>query len=401
MLKGGVIMDVTTPEQARIAEEAGACAVMALERIPADIRAAGGVSRMSDPKMIKGIQQAVSIPVMAKCRIGHFVEAQILEAIVREVLASGPLEIPGLVAELAKTVTTDLSLDRIVSYALELYGAENGLTVYSAAAPSYALNVDGISYVGTAYEEWQDMMRRVDAGLDPESSAGRIPVDQMNDQDLGAATNGASPHNYEDLLAQSPLLDKAVRYYLRHIARLSSHGANYSTGFGIYTSPLYFEYAPDTFLEYLQALLSYRHINPSVVHVDVPLRFTQLPRYRDAIHNLRKSGFSLSLDGWGHDSLNLKLLHDFDCDEVRLTPSLSLQDLDSSDRKALLEATLYACRAFKKRIRLTGIHNQALFSRFAGQSDLLLEGEYFKGPFPLHDLFPRLAVTFPLPEGNI
>ncbi|WP_066923386.1 pyridoxal 5'-phosphate synthase lyase subunit PdxS [Murdochiella massiliensis] len=81
MLKGGVIMDVTTPEQAKIAEEAGACAVMALERIPADIRAAGGVSRMSDPKMIRGIQQAVSIPVMAKCRIGHFVEAQLLQAI--------------------------------------------------------------------------------------------------------------------------------------------------------------------------------------------------------------------------------------------------------------------------------------------------------------------------------
>lgn len=81
MLKGGVIMDVTTPEQARIAEEAGACAVMALERIPADIRAAGGVARMSDPKMIQGIQAAVSIPVMAKCRIGHFAEAQILEAI--------------------------------------------------------------------------------------------------------------------------------------------------------------------------------------------------------------------------------------------------------------------------------------------------------------------------------
>ena len=81
MLKGGVIMDVTTPEQAKIAEAAGACAVMALERIPADIRAAGGASRMSDPKMIRGIQEAVSIPVMAKCRIGHFVEAQILEAI--------------------------------------------------------------------------------------------------------------------------------------------------------------------------------------------------------------------------------------------------------------------------------------------------------------------------------
>lgn len=81
MLKGGVIMDVTTPEQAKVAEAAGACAVMALERIPADIRAAGGVSRMSDPRMIKGIQAAVSIPVMAKCRIGHFAEAQILEAI--------------------------------------------------------------------------------------------------------------------------------------------------------------------------------------------------------------------------------------------------------------------------------------------------------------------------------
>lgn len=81
MLKGGVIMDVTTPEQAKVAQDAGACAVMALERIPADIRAAGGVSRMSDPQMIRGIQEAVSIPVMAKCRIGHFVEAQILEAI--------------------------------------------------------------------------------------------------------------------------------------------------------------------------------------------------------------------------------------------------------------------------------------------------------------------------------
>ncbi len=81
MLKGSVIMDVTTPEQARIAQETGACAVMALERIPADIRAAGGVSRMSDPKMIQGIQEAVTIPVMAKCRIGHFAEAQILEAI--------------------------------------------------------------------------------------------------------------------------------------------------------------------------------------------------------------------------------------------------------------------------------------------------------------------------------
>ena len=94
MLKGGVIMDVTTPEQARIAEEAGACAVMALERIPADIRAAGGVSRMSDPKMIKEIQEAVSIPVMAKCRIGHFVEAQILEAIEIDYIDERKFQVP-------------------------------------------------------------------------------------------------------------------------------------------------------------------------------------------------------------------------------------------------------------------------------------------------------------------
>lgn len=94
MLKGGVIMDVTTPEQAKIAEAAGACAVMALERIPADIRAAGGVSRMSDPKMIKGIQDAVSIPVMAKCRIGHFVEAQILQAIEIDYIAESEVLSP-------------------------------------------------------------------------------------------------------------------------------------------------------------------------------------------------------------------------------------------------------------------------------------------------------------------
>ena len=178
--------------------------------IPEDIHAGnGGISFSAGTQVLDGEQALAYARERYNVSGGDFGRAQaqrqILEAIVREVLASGPLEIPGLVAELAKTVTTDLSLDRIVSYALELYGAENGLTVYSAAAPSYALNVDGISYVGTAYEEWQDMMRRVDAGLDPESSAGRIPVDQMNDQDLGAATNGASPHNYEDLLAQSPL----------------------------------------------------------------------------------------------------------------------------------------------------------------------------------------------------
>ena len=175
---------------------------------------------------------------------------------------------------------------------------------------------------------------------------------------------------------------------------------NYRSGFGIYTSPLYFEYAPDTFLEYLQALISYRHINPSIVHIDVPLRLAVQPRYRTALRNLRESGFPMSLDGWGQDSLNLKLLRDFDCDEVRLTPSPSLHALDDSDMQALLDATVYACRTFKKRIRLTGIHNQALFRHFAGQSDLILEGEYFKGPYALHELFLRLEVTLPLLEKD-
>ena len=109
MLKGGVIMDVTTPEQAKIAEAAGACAVMALERIPADIRAAGGVSRMSDPKMIKGIQEAVSIPVMAKVRIGHFVEAQILEAIETILMRVRYLVLPMMSIILTSVSSTCLS----------------------------------------------------------------------------------------------------------------------------------------------------------------------------------------------------------------------------------------------------------------------------------------------------
>ena len=107
MLKGGVIMDVTTPEQAKIAEAAGACAVMALERIPADIRAAGGVSRMSDPKMIKGIQEAVSIPVMAKCRIGHFAEAQVLQAIEIDYIDESEVLSPA--APYVESVHTDTS----------------------------------------------------------------------------------------------------------------------------------------------------------------------------------------------------------------------------------------------------------------------------------------------------
>lgn len=184
--------------------------------IPEDITAGnGGMSFSAGEQRLNGEEALAYARERYNVSGGDFGRAQaqrqILEAIVREVLASGPLEIPGLVSELAKAVKTDLSLDKIVSYALELYGAENGLTVYSAAAPSYALNVDGISYVGTMYDEWQDMMRRMDAGLDPESTSS-IPEEQANNEKLGAATNAASPRDYEDLLAQSPLTTDDVAH---------------------------------------------------------------------------------------------------------------------------------------------------------------------------------------------
>ena len=147
MLKGGVIMDVTTPEQARIAEKAGACAVMALERIPADIRAAGGVSRMSDPKMIKGIQEAVSIPVMAKCRIGHFVEAQILEAIeidyIDESEVLSPADDVYHITSLSEDELYDEAKKLQVPYELVRYVYENkSLPVVNFAAGGVATPAD-------------------------------------------------------------------------------------------------------------------------------------------------------------------------------------------------------------------------------------------------------------------
>ena len=133
---------------------------------------------------------------------GDFSRAQaqrmIIEAIVKKVLAASPTEIPGTVESLARCVTTDYSVTDLVSLALTF--KDKGLTMYSAACPSYTLNQDGISYVGTQYKEWQDMMRRVDAGLDPADASVEIPEPQASDTELGAATNARSPQDYEGLL---------------------------------------------------------------------------------------------------------------------------------------------------------------------------------------------------------
>lgn len=132
-------------------------------------------------------------------------QRQIAEAIVRQVLDASPTEIPGLVSQIAASVTTDLSIPDIVSYALAFQSADGELQIYSAAAPSYALNQGGVSYVATMYNEWRDMMRRVDAGLDPADASAEIPDEQLNDERLGAASNAAGPRDYEELAASSGL----------------------------------------------------------------------------------------------------------------------------------------------------------------------------------------------------
>lgn len=145
-------------------------------------------------------------------RAGDFSRAQaqrmIIEAIVKKVLAASPTEIPGTVESLARCVTTDYSVTDLVSLALTF--KDKGLTMYSAACPSYTLNQDGISYVGTQYAEWQDMMRRVDAGLDPNDTSAEIPEPQASDTTLGAATNATSPKDYEGLLADALTTDDVV-----------------------------------------------------------------------------------------------------------------------------------------------------------------------------------------------
>lgn len=146
-------------------------------------------------------------------RAGDFSRAQaqrmIIEAIVEKVLDASPTEIPGIVESLARCVTTDYSVSDLVSLALTF--KDSGLTMYSAACPSYTLNQDGISYVGTQYVEWQDMMRRVDAGLDPNDTEVEIPEPQASDTELGAATNAASPQDYEGLMADAMTTDDVVQ----------------------------------------------------------------------------------------------------------------------------------------------------------------------------------------------
>lgn len=181
--------------------------------VPEDIVAGNGGMSFSEGEQVMSGEQALAY---ARERYnvtgGDFGRAQaqrqIVEAVVRQVLASDPLEIPGLVAQLADAITTDLSLADIVSYALELQGAEGGLTLYSAVTPSYALEQGGVSYVATMYGEWREMMRRADAGLDPATTVGTVPMEQRQNERLGAATNAAGPRDYAELAAASPLTSR-------------------------------------------------------------------------------------------------------------------------------------------------------------------------------------------------
>ena len=178
--------------------------------VPEDIVAGNGGMSFSEGEQVMSGEQALAY---ARERYnvtgGDFGRAQaqrqIVEAVVRQVLASDPLEIPGLVAQLADAITTDLSLADIVSYALELQGAEGGLTLYSAVTPSYALEQDGVSDVATMYGEGREMMRRADAGLDPATTVGTVPLEQRQNERLGAATNAAGPRDYAELAAAAHL----------------------------------------------------------------------------------------------------------------------------------------------------------------------------------------------------
>ena len=236
MLKGGVIMDVTTPEQAKIAEAAGACAVMALERIPADIRAAGGVSRMSDPKMIKGIQEAVSIPVMAKCRIGHFAEAQILQAIEIDYIDEGASMIrtkgePGtgdvvqavrhmrmMQSEIRRLVSMsadelfDAAKELRVPYDLVLYVHENGkLPVVNFAAGGVAtpadaslmmqLGAEGV-FVGSGIFKSGNPEKRAAAIVKAVTNYTDAKLIAELSEDLGEAMVGINEQEIELLMAE-------------------------------------------------------------------------------------------------------------------------------------------------------------------------------------------------------
>ena len=178
--------------------------------IPEDIPAGnGGLSFSAGEQTLNGEQALAYARERYNVSGGDFGRAQaqrqIVGAIVNQVLASSPTDMPFLVTKLAESISTDLSVADIISYALDLQGAEGGLTIYSAAAPSYALDRGGVSYAATMYDEWQAMMQRVDAGLDPNDETAVIPEEQAENERLGAATNAAGPRDYEDL-AESSLL---------------------------------------------------------------------------------------------------------------------------------------------------------------------------------------------------
>ena len=183
--------------------------------IPEDIPAGNGGTAFSAGEQTLTGEQALSY---ARERYnvsgGDFGRAQaqrqIVEAIVRQVLAASPVQIPGLVGQLASSVSTDLSSADIASYALEIQRSGESLTIYSAATPSYSLSQDGVSYVATMYDEWRAMMRRVDAGLDPSDSSAEIPQEQAEDERLGAATNAAGPRDYRALAESAALTTEDV-----------------------------------------------------------------------------------------------------------------------------------------------------------------------------------------------
>ena len=178
--------------------------------IPEDIKAGNGGMEFSKGEQVLNGEEALAY---ARERYnvtgGDFGRAQaqrqIVEGIVRKILASNPVDMPGLISQLAGCVSTDLSIADIVSYALELRGSSSGMTLYSAAAPSYALNQDGVSYVATMYAEWKEMMQRTDAGLNPSGTVDAVPLEQRQNERLGAATNAAGPQDYVQLLANGAL----------------------------------------------------------------------------------------------------------------------------------------------------------------------------------------------------
>ena len=178
--------------------------------IPEDIAAGNGGVEFSAGEQVLNGEEALAYARERYNVTGGDVgraqaQRQIVEGIVRKILASSPVDMPGLISQLASCVSTDLSIADIVSYAMELRDSSDGMTLYSAAAPSYALEQDGVSYVATMYSEWEEMMRRTDAGLNPSETADPVPLEQQQDDRLGAATNAAGPRDYAQLLADGAL----------------------------------------------------------------------------------------------------------------------------------------------------------------------------------------------------